>query len=377
MKLRHLFELYDLDHKNLGRLAFLAHADSKGFTRSREETWRHPTRLPNVTQLGSCLMSATDGDVYIWVLDTKQSIMLVTLNASRGVLTVTAAATSDLTALKWVAKAHKAWPEPETVESQQVKVAFWYQSRQGPHIYYNSLDVPTWEKIKTNYPRADTLTQLASLSNPVEGMGKLILAHGKAGTGKTYWIRALAWEWREWCSLQYITDPDAFFSDASYMMEALMTTQFGDNKPYHLFVCEDVGELMDVDAKTRTGQSLSRLLNITDGILGQGMKILFLLTTNDKLSALHPAVWRPGRCLAELEFPAFTVSEAAAWAEVHGIEAEAKPYTLAELYGLTVGRRSTHREPVAAGFRAPVSNVRRHRVRYDTDNGDEAQPTSS
>jgi hypothetical protein len=32
-----------------------------------------------------------------------------------------------------------------------------------------------------------------------------------AGTGKTFGLRALAWEWREWCDFHYIVDPDTFF----------------------------------------------------------------------------------------------------------------------------------------------------------------------
>ena len=31
--------------------------------------------------------------------------------------------------------------------------------------------------------------------------GRLILWHGEPGTGKTHALRALAWEWRKWCTL--------------------------------------------------------------------------------------------------------------------------------------------------------------------------------
>jgi hypothetical protein len=43
------------------------------------------------------------------------------------------------------------------------------------------------------------------------------------------------------------------------------------------------------------------------------MKTLVLLTTNQELTSMHPALTRPGRCLAAVEFPPFTPLEASAW----------------------------------------------------------------
>ena len=57
--------------------------------------------------------------------------------------------------------------------------------------------------------------------HPAHG-GKLILWHGEAGTGKTFALRALAWEWRDWCEFNYIVDPDSFFGEhADYLMSVL------------------------------------------------------------------------------------------------------------------------------------------------------------
>src|ERR1041384_3646648 len=61
---------------------------------------------------------------------------------------------------------------------------------------------------------------------PAHG-GQLILWHGLAGTGKTFGLRALAWEWRDWCDLHYIVDPDSFFGDhADYLMSVLMQPEY-------------------------------------------------------------------------------------------------------------------------------------------------------
>jgi hypothetical protein len=48
-----------------------------------------------------------------------------------------------------------------------------------------------------------------------------------AGTGKTFGLRALAWEWREWCDFHYIVDPDTFFGQhADYLMSVLLQPEY-------------------------------------------------------------------------------------------------------------------------------------------------------
>ena len=73
-------------------------------------------------------------------------------------------------------------------------------------------------------------------------------------------------------------------------------------REWKLVILEDTGELLTADASARTGHALSRLLNITDGMLGQGSKTLFLITTNEPLESFHEAVARPGRCASQVEF---------------------------------------------------------------------------
>jgi hypothetical protein len=66
-------------------------------------------------------------------------------------------------------------------------------------------------------------------------------------------------------------------------------------------------------------------------MIGQGFQTLFVITTNETIDALHPAIVRPGRCLANLEFTPFSALEAAAWL---GTSGPTKPATLAELYAI-------------------------------------------
>ncbi len=106
---------------------------------------------------------------------------------------------------------------------------------------------------------------------------------------------------------------------------------------------EDADELLRADAKRETGQALSRLLNLGDGLIGQGLAVLVLITTNEPLGRLHPAVVRPGRCLAEVEFRPLSAAEAGAW--LAGPESASSPATIAELYERRDQRHRLSRPP--------------------------------
>ena len=120
-------------------------------------------------------------------------------------------------------------------------------------------------------------------------------------------------------------------------------------KAWRLLVLEDTGELLTPDAKSIIGQGLSRFLNVVDGLIGQGLRVLVLVTTNEPIKALHPAVARPGRCAANIEFEPLTAAEAAAWFQQHGSsETPGEPLPLAELYARLEGREVGSVPP--AGF---------------------------
>src|SRR5256886_15351988 len=89
-------------------------------------------------------------------------------------------------------------------------------------------------------------------------------------------------------------------------------------RAWRVLVLEDTGELLSAEARIAVGQGLSRFLNVVDGLIGQGLRVLVLVTTNEELRKLHPAVARPGRCAANVEFKPLTGAEATAWLERHG-----------------------------------------------------------
>jgi hypothetical protein len=86
------------------------------------------------------------------------------------------------------------------VARHDVPVTFWTYTPNGPMPSVRPIAVPEWPEIHENYAgltRAG-LDSIMTAFRPAHG-GQLVLWHGEAGSGKTFALRALAWEWREWC----------------------------------------------------------------------------------------------------------------------------------------------------------------------------------
>ena len=216
----------------------------------------------------------------------------------------------------------------------KLAITMWRTTSSGKYsTSRTNIKTQRWADIASNYPEPtrteiDRLVSM-TLDSSMEPPGRLVLWHGQPGTGKTYALRALLEAWSSWCRPELVIDPEAAFSDPDYLF-ALMTRDIGNDQPWRLLVVEDADKFLRADARLRDNPALDRLLNLTDGILGQGRRLLVLLTTNSQLTSLHPAIVRPGRCLAVTEFRRFSHAAASSW--LGGGAGSKDAMTLAELF---------------------------------------------
>ena len=350
--------VYQAHLRSIHRLGY-KHCYSKGFMTNDERP--SGSRLANkfireFDIINPVVLDDCDRTV-IMTGEIKNAVIYAQISSTKVTITVWAANDISENIVDRISKWLKPWKLiPKSKE--EVPIAFWMSGSHGATRYVRHIKCPSWSEIAGNYPynNAD-IAKLLQIKEPWE-RGKLIFWHGKPGTGKTYAIRALTRSWQESMHINYIVDPERFFGDSDYMYSVIFEKsampveeeeeQEGQNERGNLYIIEDTPDLLLENSQLNRCHEMARLLNLSDGLIGQGLRTIFLLTTNEKLDNIAPAFMRHGRLLQQTEFKLFSSLDAIAWLQTNGLSGVPKfrdDIMLADLYERLHGQSQSQSTP--------------------------------
>lgn len=182
--------------------------------------------------------------------------------------------------------------------------------------------------------------------NTVDGKG-LVLLHGDPGTGKTHYLKHLAANIKNKKVLfipPYLTD----FITSPEMIPFLL-----ENENCVLFI-EDAERALEDRIETGS-PAVSNILNITDGILSDILKIQIVATFNMDKKKIDSALLRKGRLITEHKFGPLEVEDANILLKKFEIDhITTEKMTLSEIYNFKdenfVETLSTNKNKIGFGF---------------------------
>ena len=125
-----------------------------------------------------------------------------------------------------------------------------------------------------------------------EGEAGLCILHGTPGTGKTYYIRDLIKN----CTREFIymnKECLNYINDSSFIAFLVRSK----NSVFIMEDCENV-----LASRTEYNNTISTLLNLSDGLLGDSLNNKFICTFNTDISNIDEALLRKGRMKVCYEF---------------------------------------------------------------------------
>ena len=151
----------------------------------------------------------------------------------------------------------------------------------------------------------------------------IVLLHGLPGAGKTTYLRHLVGSIRK--KVLFLSP-----SAADHIMNPDFMDLLIDN-PDCVLVIEDAENII-MDRKVNGTSSVSNLLNISDGLLADALRIQIICTFNHSLSLVDGALMRKGRLIAQYEFGKLSVEKSQRLSEHLGFKGRIhRPMTITEI----------------------------------------------
>jgi ATP-dependent 26S proteasome regulatory subunit len=153
----------------------------------------------------------------------------------------------------------------------------------------------------------------------------IILFHGTPGTGKSTYIRHLVHQLKK--KVIFLPPKIAGSIDTPDFTDFLISNA------NTVFVIEDAEQLI-TSRDNSYNSSISMLLNITDGLLGECLGIQIIATFNTHVSNIDKALLRKGRLIGLYEFKPLSIEKSKILLAQNGVTNTeiTQPMTLADIY---------------------------------------------
>lgn len=171
----------------------------------------------------------------------------------------------------------------------------------------------------------------------------LFLLHGKPGTGKSTYIRYLICQMKK--KVIFLSP------NMAGQLDHMELTRFLINNKNAVFVIEDAEQLI-ASRENERNSSLSTLLNLTDGILGECLSIQVIATFNTHVKNIDKALLRKGRLQLMYEFDALSVEKSNVLLQQLSCDYTTNtPLTLADIYNYSEENKAASESRKVIGFR--------------------------
>ena len=160
----------------------------------------------------------------------------------------------------------------------------------------------------------------------------LSIFFGEPGVGKTTYIRHLTWRLRKTHRFYFLPIAVAPLLSSPAGVEFWLDQERDHPRMRKVVVLEDAESLL-LERGPDNEDAVSTLLNLSDGLLGDALRLNLVCTVNSAVDRLDPALLRSGRLLAEKVFSRLSPDEVGRIACAKRLDLDAtRDYSLAEIY---------------------------------------------
>lgn len=190
------------------------------------------------------------------------------------------------------AEMEKSYKKPKTQPNNVYTVAYenCYYLNKLPTKDYSDLDI--LKNYNDDFPAENETIKKFIETDDESG---LLILHGEKGTGKSTYIRHLISANPEKKFVYIPANLVGMLSQPNFST-FLMTLQ------NHVIILEDCEEAIKDRKSNGTPAAVSLLLNMTDGLLSDGLGLKFICTFNDDVKNIDSALLRKGRLVSKYEF---------------------------------------------------------------------------